>query len=471
MQEKVMEMEIGLDKIIEAVGGEGIPGADQLSVTSVVIDSRKAVPGSLFVAFAGENTDGHDYLTDCARRGAVAALVEREVPPPEGLAVIKVPCTQLALQEIAAWQRRRFPSLKVLGVTGSSGKTTTKEFIAGVIAQKYTVLKNKGNLNNEIGLPLTVFDIEPEHQWAVLEMGMSSLGEIRQLCKISLPSLGVITNIGEAHIERLGSREAIVQAKFELAENLVPPGAIVLNGDDLLLRQRAAQGLPGVDKVIFYGLEEGNDVRAVNVETDIQGSSFDLQWNGGRMRITLGLPGRHNVSNALAAFAVGLLLEIPPEHIAAGLAGTRGEKRRLQQFAVSGYTVIDDSYNANPDSVVRALEVLSSYPPGQRRVAILGDMLELGEIASEKHRLIGAAAVTNGVELLIAVGAFAGDVRQGAVEAGLAEKAVHTLPSSQAAAEAAALLQPGDIVLVKGSLGAKMDVIVHKLLSGGNESC
>lgn len=460
-------MNIQLKKVVEITEGTPSPGNLEQPVTSVASDSRNVSQGSLFVAFKGENVDGHDFLTDCRERGAAAALVERDLPVPQGLVAIRVDNTQSALQRLGAWQRQQFPDLKVLAVTGSSGKTTTKELIAGVMSQQYSIHKTRGNQNNEIGLPLTMFDLAPQHEWAVLEMGMSAPGEIRQLCKISQPCLGVLTNIGEAHIEKLGSKEAILRAKFELAENLLPPGLMILNGDDDLQRRRAQEGLPVVSRIIYYGLNEGNDVRATDIASDIKGSSFTVHWAGKSIPVQLGLPGRHNVSNALAAFAAGVALDIPPEAIAKGLAGVRGEKRRLQTFEYRGMTIIDDSYNANPDSTARALEFLHGYPAQRRKVAFLGDMLELGEIAPEKHRQIGAAAAANGVALLIAVGQFAGALRQGAIEAGMDEKAIMTWPDSKSAAQSLKDLRPDDVVLIKGSLGAKMDVIVHFLKDGG----
>lgn len=463
-------MEIVLQKAVEIVQGIPSPGRLDQVFTSVVIDSRKAVPGCLFVAFAGENVDGHDYLDDCLRRGALAALIERDVPAPEGLVTIRVPSTLRALQKLASWQRNQLSDLMVLGVTGSSGKTTTKELIAGVVSQSYSVIKTRGNHNNEIGLPLTMFEIDQEHQWAILEMGMSAKGEIRNLCSISKPAVGVITNIGEAHFERLGSQEAILEAKFELSEKLEPPSILILNGDDKLQRRRAAQGLPGVKRTVFYGLDQENDVRAKEITSTLEGSSFTVLWEDKSIRAEVRLPGRHNVSNALAAFTAGLMLNIPPEKIAMGLAGAAGEKRRLQAIDISNMTVIDDSYNANPDSTGRALEILGQYPLERRKVAFLGDMLELGPIAPEKHRWIGAAAAQNNVALLVAVGQYAGFIRDGAIKAGMNQDSIITWPDSSAGSESCGFLLPGDVILVKGSLGAKMDVIVQLLKDGGLQS-
>jgi len=457
---------INLEDVIRVVEGVPSPGNLNQEISTIIIDSRDACPGSLFVAFPGEHVDGHDFVADSARGGAVAALVDRDVEPNEGLIAIRVANTQTALQKLAIWQRSKFVNLQVIGITGSSGKTTTKELVASVVSQKFAVLKTQGNKNNEIGLPLTMFQIEAKHEWAVLEMGMSAAGEIKQLCNISKPGIGIITNIGEAHILHLGSKEAIMHAKFELAENLTPPAVLILNGDDPWQRRRAEAGLP-VDKIVFYGLG-GGDVRAENVQSDIYGNTFDVCWEDQRLRVNVALPGGHNVSNALAAFAAGLELGIAPDIIARGLSMVRGEKRRLQAFDINGYTVIDDSYNANPDSTSRALQLLGSYPPKRRKVAFLGSMLELGNIAAEKHRLIGAVAVENDVQLLVAVGENAGDIRQGALEAGMDAKSIVVWPDSTAAIDSIGLLKPDDVVLIKGSLGVKMDKIVQYLRDGGH---
>ncbi|HCX79401.1 MAG TPA: UDP-N-acetylmuramoyl-tripeptide--D-alanyl-D-alanine ligase [Firmicutes bacterium] len=463
-------MNISIKQIIKVVGGKPSAGDFSQKVTSVVIDSRKVMPGSMFVAFAGEHTDGHNYLAECARKGAIAALVERDVPPCGEMVTIQVDNTFAALQRLATWQRLQLKDIQVLGVTGSSGKTTTKELVAGVLSQKYSVFKSRGNHNNAIGLPLMIFEMQEHHQWAVLEMGMSARGEIKELCAISRPGLGIITNIGEAHMEHLGSQQAIMEAKFELAQDLEPPCLMILNGDDPWQRRKVKEGLPGV-KVIFYGLDPENNIRAVNIQTGVEGSSFDVQWSGKSIRVELGLLGAHNVSNALAAFAAGLVLDVEPRAIVMGLASVRGEGRRLQPFEINGLTLIDDSYNANPDSMGKALAVLGTYPPRRRKVAFLGDMLELGPSSPEKHRQVGRVAAGQQLGLLVAVGQYAEDVRQGAIQAGMGDRLIITWPDSKEALSSVDSLLPGDVVLVKGSLGAEMDRIVQVIKAGGTEKC
>lgn len=463
-------MNISIKQIIKVVGGKPSGGDCSRKITAVAIDSRKVVPGSMFVAFAGEHADGHDYLEECARKGAFAALVERDTPQWGEMVTIRVDNTLAALQRLAAWQRRQLKGLQVLGITGSSGKTTTKELVAGVLAQKYSVFKSRGNHNNAIGLPLMIFELEANHQWAVLEMGMSARGEIKELCAISRPGLGIITNIGEAHMEHLGSQQAIMEAKFELAQDLKPPCLMILNGDDPWQRRKVREGLPGV-KVIFYGLNPENSIRAVNIQTSAEGSSFDVEWSGKSIHVELGLLGAHNVMNALAAFAAGLVLDIEPSAIASGLGLVRGEGRRLQPFEINGLTLIDDSYNANPDSMGKALAVLGTYPPGRRKVAFLGDMLELGPSSPDKHQQVGMVAAGQQLGLLVAVGSFAEDVKQGAIQAGMEEGAVITWPDSKVAGASVDSLLPGDVVLVKGSLGSEMDRIVQAIKAGRTEKC
>lgn len=463
-----MKVNTNIKQIIKVVGGEASGGDFSRKVSSVAIDSRRVEAGSLFVAFAGERTDGHKYLEECAGKGAVAALVEQDVPQWGDMVNIKVANTLEALQRLAAWQRLEYKDLQVVGVTGSSGKTTTKELVAGVLAQKFSVFKSRGNHNNAIGLPLMIFEIQEHHQWAVLEMGMSARGEIKELCEIGRPGLGVITNIGEAHMEHLGSREAIMEAKFELANNLIPPSLMILNGDDPWQRRKVQAGLPGC-QVIFYGLDAGNSIRAVNVHSSQGGSTFEVVWNGNTIPVEISLLGAHNVSNALAAFAVGLLLDIEPAAIACGLSTVKGEGRRLQSTDVNGITLIDDSYNANPDSMSKALTVLAAYSPERRKVAFLGDMLELGPLSPEKHRQVGREAARQQLGMLVAIGQYAEEIKSGAVQGGMDKQLIATWPDSEAALASVESLLPGDVVLVKGSLGVKMDRIVHAVQSGRTE--
>lgn len=464
-----MGMKISVKQVADVVGGGATGAADQ-EVSSVVIDSREAAPGSLFVALPGERVDGHDFLKDCAERGTVAALVQRDVSPVKGMALIRVNDSLDALQRLAAWRRESLKELQVIGITGSSGKTTTKELTAGVLAQKYPVFKSRGNHNNAIGLPLMIFEIDSRQRWAVLEMGMSASGEIERLCAISRPGLGVITNIGQAHWEHLGSQRAILEAKFELAKNLAAPRLLFLNGDDPLQRQRVKDGLPGV-RVVYYGLNAANNLWATDVHVGSLGSSFTVVWNGKSIPVKLNLAGAHNVYNALAAFAVGLALDVEASAIATGLEQVRGEKRRLETVDIGAVTLIDDSYNANPDSMAKALAVLNTYPAHRRKIAFLGDMLELGPTAIDQHRLIGALAVESQPERLVFIGRHAEDFRAGALNAGYSGARISVWENSVQALASINLVEDGDVVLVKGSLGVEMDKIVAALKKRGAEPC
>lgn len=463
-----MSMKLNVKQVVDVVGGKLSSGDSSRDITGVVIDSRRSGPGSLFIAFRGERADGHDFLVDCAGKGTVAALVEKDIAPQGEMAIIRVEDTLLALQRLATWQRNRHKQLQVIGITGSSGKTTTKELVAGVLAEKYSTFKSRGNHNNAIGLPLMLFELADHHRWAVLEMGMSAPGEIHQLCRISSPGIGIITNIGQAHLEHLGSQREILEAKFELAKSLAPPRMLILNGDDPLQREKAKALLPDV-KVIFYGLDRHNCVRATDVCVGPAGTSFTVRWRGKSAAVKLNLLGAHNVSNGLAAFTAGLLLDVEPAAIVKGLAGVRGERRRLETIEVDGMTIIDDSYNANPDSMAKALAVLQTYPPGRRKVAFLGDMLELGPSAREKHWELGKLAAQLPLALLVAVGQYAAYVKEGAIAGGMKEEALHLWEDSPRSLASTRFLKPGDVILIKGSLGVDMAKIVQSLTAGRTE--
>jgi UDP-N-acetylmuramoyl-tripeptide--D-alanyl-D-alanine ligase len=459
-------MKITVAQICKATGGRLLAGKIEAEVTGVAIDSRQVKAKDLFVAFTGERTEGHNYLNHCAALGAAAALVEQEVDLPPGLAVIRVSSTLYAIQELARWYRTLFPGVKVVGITGSSGKTTTKELTAAALSGGFTLLKSQGNQNNELGLPLTMFALREDIQVAVLEMGMSDLGEIGRLCEIASPDIGIITNIGEAHMERLGSKESILRAKYELAEGLKPGGTLIYNGDDPFLIRRVKEEIRDI-QLIPCGLSAKNLFRATDILADAQGSSYTLHWQGGIQAIELQVPGRHNVGNSLLAFAAAAVLGVEPILAAQGLETTRGEKGRMDVSEIYGMTVIDDAYNANPSSMRAALEYLASLL-APRRIAFLGDMLELGDFSVAAHRDLGTLAAQLGVDIVIAVGHFAGDVTQGALQGGMSPEQVLSFPSSQDASQALDLLQPGDVVLLKGSRGLKMEVILEFFKHGGS---
>jgi UDP-N-acetylmuramoyl-tripeptide--D-alanyl-D-alanine ligase len=414
------------------------------------------------VALRGERDDGHAYVTEAVRRGAAAALVERPVALHEGTdaAVIQVPDTLHALQELAAWWRSR-SAVRVVGITGSTGKTMAKEVVADVLSAGMEVLRNEGNLNSETGLPLTLLLLEPRHRAAVLEMSMYTEGEIARLAEIAEPEVGVVLAVHPTHLERAGSLDAIARAKSELPAALPPDGLAVLNADDP--RVAAMRGVTRAE-VRTFGLSAGADVRAEEVASlGLDGTVFTLRTPWGTRRVRSGTPGRHLVPHALAAVAVAERFGLPTAEIDAALsAGSRASHRMAIAESASSATVIDDTYNASPVSVSAALEFLAETPvgPGRRRYAVLGDMLELGPDEERLHREIGAKAAGL-VDGLVTVGERGRWIAEAARAAGLGR--VATAPDSL---EAAAVLErelapgAGDLLLIKGSRGVQLDLLV-----------
>ncbi|HOL17575.1 MAG TPA: UDP-N-acetylmuramoyl-tripeptide--D-alanyl-D-alanine ligase [Bacillota bacterium] len=447
-------------EIMAACAGELLRGDAESVVTGFAIDSRQVSPGDFFVPLKGEHTDGHYYVGDAFNRGAAGTFyAQRPLPElPPGL-VIGVADPLTALQQAAAYYRRKF-KLHVIGVTGSSGKTTTKDFIAGIISGSLPTLKTAGNLNNEIGLPLTLLSLEEHHRAAVLEMGMSAPGEITALARLADPTIGVITNIGEAHMEHLGSMEAIAAAKGELLDYLGQSGTAVLNGDDPRLLEMGKR-FPG--KVYFYGFAAG-DIRCVKLTRQGESSLFRVRFPDGQEGdFSLDMPGRHLVSNALAALAVGWLLKISPGKMAAGLQKSAVTSGRLQiREGAGGIKIIDDSYNANPASVKAALQVLRELG-GDKTVAVLGDMLELGPVEVSAHREVGRFAAQCGLAALITVGERAKEIAAAATKAGLEARACEDHDGALAALRET-VPGPGWYILIKGSRGMRMEKLVQSLL-------
>ena len=416
-------------------------------------DTRTIHLGDLFVPLKGERFDGHAYVAQAAESGAVAVLTERDDVPCENR--ILVPDTREALQRLAKSYRMLFHPL-VVALTGSVGKTTTKEMTAAVFGSHFKTMKTNGNFNNDIGVPLTLLCLTPEDEAAVVEMGMSHLGEIRVLTHLAQPDIAIITNIGTSHIGNLGSQEMICQAKLEILEGLRAGGTVVLNGDDPFL---SAVSVPDQFRRCTFGIENPDtDVSAENIRLTADGSAFDIAFAGERYPAEIRLAGRHNIANALAAFAAGVTGGVPPQKAAAALAGVEPEGMRQRLLTLGGCTVIEDCYNANPDSMRAALRVLREYKG--RHVALLGDMLELGDFSKAEHRRIGEAAAAS-ADLLVAVGAFAKDVAEGAQTGGM--KTVYTPERAEAAALLKTLLRPGDVLLVKGSRGMRMEEILHDI--------
>jgi UDP-N-acetylmuramoyl-tripeptide--D-alanyl-D-alanine ligase len=429
-------------------------------LSGVSIDSRTLSPGQVFFAIQGKHFDGHEFLHDAMARGAAAAVVHREAASPEGLPLIRVADTTRALADLAR-HLRRAASLPVVVITGSAGKTTTKEMTASLLAARGSVLKTEGNLNNQYGLPLTLLRLDDEHAFAVLELGMSAPGELRALSAIAEPDVAVITNVGPTHLEFFPSVDAIAAAKAEVFEGLRPAGLAVLNGDDARLR-RVGERLR--QRVVWFGRDRRHDVAAENWQGTPFGMRFDLRLEGRKVEVALPLAGPHFVMDFLAAAAVAHALGVSVEAIATTATTLRavrhrGDVRRLEQ----GLTLIDDCYNSSPDALDAALVALSLAGP-RRRVAILGDMLELGPLGPELHRAAGERAAKS-ADLLMAVGSLAQGFLEGARRGGLPERALLSFPDAAAAEAATLLLAPGDAVLVKGSRGVHLESVVEAIVA------
>jgi len=460
-----------LKEIAEATGGS-MTGPEGTQVTSVSTDSRQVAPGELFVPLKGERFDGHDFIQAAASRGVSVFLVEEgwlaEHRLPEGACAVAVPDTLKGLGDLAAWHRRRF-NIKVVAVTGSNGKTTTKEMLAGILSQTGPGLKTEGNLNNLIGLPLTLFRLTGRERWAVVEIGMSEFGEIDRLAEIAKPQVGIITNAFPAHLETLGSVEGVARAKGELFLRLTEGAVAVYNVDDPLVS--ACPTHSDVTRLTF-GLR-GAEVSSASITSlGKKGESFTLRLPDGEEQVVLNAFGRHNVYNALAAAAAAHALGVPGEVIRQGLEEFTPYDKRFQLEEVAGVTLIDDSYNANPASMAAALATLKELGGEGRLVAVLGDMLELGLGTEDAHRELGRLAASH-VQRLYLLGELAGEIAKGALEAGLpAAEILHARDHDELSRELTAWVKPGDCVLFKGSRGMKMETVakaVRQALTSGEQ--
>lgn len=431
------------------------PGEDIFS--SVAVDSRKVTPGALFVALQGQRVDGHDFAGEALARGARGLLLERgvDLTPAQARPTVFIVKDALdSLQRLATFWRQKHPVV-VVGVTGSVGKSSTKELIARVLSTRFRVLKNEGNQNTEIGVPLVLLNLDEGIQQVVLEMGMYAPGEICQLCRIATPSIGVVTNVGHSHLERLGSIDAIAMAKAELVESLPESGAAILNGDDPLVR-RMAFGTRA--RVLLYGLDPAFDIWAEGLESSgLEGISFILRHKDARIPLKVRLLGRHSVHTALAAAAVGMVQGLSWEEIASGLAQAQ-EFRLLPTPGIRGSLIIDDTYNASPASTLAALDLLADV--SGRKVAVLGDMRELGPYEVEGHLRVGRRAAQV-VDLLLVIGDKAQLIGREAARAGA--QVIYATSREEASARLLSLIQQGDVVLIKGSRAMGMEEIVERL--------
>ncbi|HEY66652.1 MAG TPA: UDP-N-acetylmuramoyl-tripeptide--D-alanyl-D-alanine ligase [Thermoflexia bacterium] len=465
-----------LADVIEGLTGNRPWGLEQ-PISTTVIDSRLAEPGALFIALKGERTDGHEYVADAFSRGAVAAIVEREVEA-EGLTldltdleqtqpgvwslplVLKTAESLKALQQVAAFWRRRH-DVRVVGITGSVGKTTTKELAAAVLARRYVTLKSEASYNNEIGLPLALMHLTDEHERAVLEMGMYDVGEIADLARIALPHVGVVTIIGPVHLERARTMERIVQAKTELVEALppAPEGVAILNYDDERVRGMAQATRA---RVFYYGLSPEADLWADHIEgLGLEGIRFQLHYGSETLHVKIPLLGRHSVHTALRAAAVGLVEGLTWQEIIEGLREPSAQLRLVAVPGPKGAIILDDTYNASPASTIAALNLLDELDG--RKIAVLGDMLELGDYEQEGHEKVGMRALEV-ADVLITVGPRGRIIGETVLRWGSPTDRVHIVEKNE---EAIALLERivtgDDVILVKGSRAMQMEEIVNAL--------
>jgi UDP-N-acetylmuramoyl-tripeptide--D-alanyl-D-alanine ligase len=466
-----------LADVLEALCGTRPEGAS-LIISEASIDSRQVIPAGLFVALPGERVDGHDYLADAFQRGAHLALVQKSVSSqfptldlrtgclpaptilPEAPFCIRVEDSLKALQQVARFWRRKL-SARVIGVTGSVGKSTTKELIAEVLSQRYRTLKNQGNLNNEIGLPLTLLRMGLGHERAVLEMGFYVPGEISLLCDLALPSVGVITNIGTVHAERAGSQEAIAEGKAELVKALpaAPEGVAVLNFDDPLVRPMAEKTQA---QIFYYGLDPRADLWADQIEgLGLEGIRFRLHYHKENLYLRVPLIGRHSVHTVLRAAAVGLVDGLTWQEIANGLQGGQSQLRLVAVHTREGALILDDTYNASPESTLAALNLLEEMDG--RKIAVLGDMLELGPYEKQGHEMVGVRAAEV-CSRLFTVGERGKMISDAAQKSGRRSLSIQWFASVPEVIEVLKTgLVAGDVVLIKGSHGMRMDRIVTAL--------
>jgi|FaiFalDrversion2_1042247.scaffolds.fasta_scaffold01241_2 UDP-N-acetylmuramoyl-tripeptide--D-alanyl-D-alanine ligase len=453
----VGERVLTLAEVARSTGGE-VRGDPKIPVRGISVHSAGVRPGALFVALRGPRRDGHDFVPEAAARGAGAALVSR--PVEVEIPLVLVPDTAQALLPLAGLWRSRF-AVRAIGVTGSVGKTTTAQLIGAVLASTHPVHVSAPEWNAELGVPLTLFGLDATHRFVVVELAMRGLGQIRELCLAVRPEIGVVTNVGHAHLELLGSVENIARAKAELVEALPAHGWAVLHADDPRVRAMSRRTRA---QVVFYGIERG-EVRAEDIEVDPRGVRFVLRTPQGRIRTGIPLPGRHLVLNALAAAAVGWVCGVPLEAVGEALVRFRPPRMRLEvQRTARGILLVNDAYNASPESLRAAFETVRALRLGRRLVAVLGEMRELGPVREAAHREAGRWCVAEGVDLLVAVGEGGGLIAQGAREAGMPrERVVLVADAEEAARHAAERVEPGDLVLIKASRAVGLERVAEAL--------
>ena len=443
-----------LSQIAGAVGSSCDTDAQ---IDTICIDTRKITPGCLFVAIRGENFDGHDFIEQAYERGAVGVITSRAVAGHSG--VILVSDTRKALLDLARYYRGLF-SVFTVGVTGSVGKTSTKEMIYAILSEDGETLKTEGNLNNEIGMPLTVFNLSHTHKSAVFEMGMSNFGEISALTHVCCPNVGVITNIGVSHMETLGSQENILKAKMEITDSMAPDAPLILNMDDPLLKnvnQMTQQ------PTMYYGIEDQQaEVTASNIRTVNGTTQFTIRYYGQSIDAMVPAVGKHNVYNALAGFCVGLVANMKPEDIVRGIRRYQNAAMRQNITKEHGVTVITDCYNASPASMHAAMDVLLNTACEGKRWCVFGDMLELGECSEKAHLEIGKDVGRSWIDGFVCVGERARDMKRGAAMVGM-KQAYYFEQNEQAAVFLAKHLAPGDVVIFKASRGMHLEQVIDRV--------
>lgn len=458
-----------VSRILEATGGRRLSGNPRRRFSGVGIDSRRILPGQLFIAIVGERFDGHRFVADAVEKGASGVLVERRavrrIPllrfRKQGIVCVSVPDTIQALGRLGAHHRHRWGG-RLVAITGSNGKTTTRKMTAAVLGQGPVTLSTVGNYNNAIGLPLTLLNLCPAHEWAVVELGMNHPGEIGHLARICGPDVGVITNVAPAHLEGVGSVDGVVRAKAELLAHLKNRGTAVLNADDPNVMKIAGQA---TQRVCLFGRSKRASVRATAVRETRHAVRFLLHVSQTRVPVVLNTPGRFMVSNALAAAAVGHLVGLSADQIRAGLEAFVPERGRMARVPLKGgVTLIDDTYNANPGSMEAAMDTLMRLKGKKGRgFMVLGDMLELGDHSEALHRRMGRHAAHLGAFRIYVTGRFARAVASGAVEAGMGKTDIFIGEKSALFKDLIERVRPGDWILVKGSRGMAMETVVEAL--------
>lgn len=445
-----------LQEVLAATKGHCVNPETTTEFTSVSTDTRLIEAHSLFVALQGEKFDGHDFLNVAVKNGAVGAIVAKGKAI-DGLICVEVEDTLKAYQQLANFHRRRF-DIPVIAITGSSGKTTTKEMVATILESKFNVLKTEKNFNNEIGLPLTLLSLTSEHEACVVEMGMRGLGQIKELAEIAEPTIGIITNVGTSHIELLGSQEAIAKAKGELVKAINEDGFVILNEDDAYVK--AMTNLT-TGKVIGYGIENPATIAGYQLRYKKDGIKFTCKSFDEVFDVFLPMIGTHNVYNALAAIAVGRALGIPSAKIKKALGNFKGIPMRQEIVPLKDIVILNDSYNANPSSMAETIKALGQLE-GKRKIAMVGDMLELGEFAEQGHKNIGQLLGEEHYDIVYTLGKYGAIIGKNASLAGVAE-VVSLSNHDEVVTHYMAQYKKGDVVLVKASRGMKMEIIVEKL--------